>query len=172
MHSSLDQSLDRFAAMVKDCGVPIRSEDNATRLRVFEERLPKRLPPSFASFLSRYSFPSFDVLGISLFGWESDESEFIVETSTPRNSLSELLIPAGYVQIGRPATGNFDAICFDLNDRRQNRECSLVRVDHEDILIHFKVRVTSELWPSFVHLVESALSSDDPHIHYDQPIDE
>jgi hypothetical protein len=171
MSANTDQLIDYFAAMVKGRGVPIRAEDNASRLRAFEEKLPKRIPQSFESFLSRYSFPTFDVLGIALFAWDSDSSPYILEASAPKNSLSELLIPAGYVQIGRPATGDFDAICFDLNHHAQNREYGVVQVDHEDILSNLKLRVTGELWPSFVKLVESALSRDDPEVCYEQPIE-
>ncbi len=156
--------------MVKYRGVPIRAEDNTTRLLMLEEKLPKRMPQSFASFLSRYSFPTFDVLGITLFEWESDANKYIVEASAPKNSLSELLIPAGYVQIGRPDTGDFDAICFDFNRQPQNREYRVVQVDHEDILCNWKLRVTRELWPSFIKLVETALSSDDPRVYYEEPI--
>jgi hypothetical protein len=169
MSASTDQLIDRFAAMVKRHGVPIRAEDNASRLRAFGEKLPKRLPPSFESLLSRYSFPAFDLLGIWLFGWDSDLSAYVVEASRPENSLSEFLIPAGYVQIGRPEGVNYDAICFDFHRYRQNREYRVVQVDHEDILINLRVRVTGELWPSFVKLVESALSSDHPRIRYEEP---
>jgi hypothetical protein len=169
--SDTNQLIDSFAAMVKGRGVPIRPEDNASRLRMFEEKLPKRMPQSFESFLSKYSFPAFDIFGITLFEWDSDSNKYIVETSAPKNSLSELLIPAGYVQIGRPDTGDFDAICFDLNREAQNREYRIVQVDHEDILCNWKVRVTVELWPSFIKLVESALSSDDPQVYYEEPIE-
>jgi hypothetical protein len=141
--SNTDRLIDSFAAMVKSCGVPIRPEDNASRLRMFEEKLPKRMPQSFESFLSRYSFPAFDVLGITLFEWDSNSNKYIVEVSAPKNSLSELLIPAGYVQIGRPDTGDFDAICFDLNREAQNREYRIVGVDHEDILCNWKDHPTA-----------------------------
>ena len=157
--------------MVKGRGVPIRAEDNASRLRALQERLPKRIPQSFESLLSRYSFPTFDVFGISLFGWDSDSTAILGEASAPKNSLSEVLIPAGYVQIGRPATGHFDAICFDLNHHAQNREYRVVQADHEEILCNRRVRVTEELWPSFAKLVESALSSDDPLVHYEMPVE-
>jgi hypothetical protein len=163
--------MDSFAAMLKYRGLPIRGEDNATRLLALEEQLPKRMPQSFESFLARYSFPEFDVLGVTLFEWESDSNKYIVEASAPKGSLSELLIPAGYVQIGRPQSGSFDAICFDLNQQAQNREYRVVQVDHEDILCNWKVRVTGELWPSFVKLAESALSSDDPQVHYKKGIE-
>lgn len=171
MPANTDNLIDSFAAMVKDRGVPIRAEDNASRLLAFEEKLPNRLPQSFESLLARYSFPAFDVLGITFFGWDSGASEYIVEASIPKDSLSELLIPAGYVQIGRPDTGNFDGICFDLNHPAQDREYRIVRIDHEEILCNWRVRVTGDLWPSFVRLVECALSSDDPHVYYEEPID-
>ena len=45
-----------------------------------------------------------------------------------------------------------------------------VQVDHEDILCNRKVRVTGESWPSFIKPVESALSSDDPKVYYEEPI--
>jgi hypothetical protein len=171
MSTATDKLIDSFAAMIKDHDVPIRAEDNKSRFEPFEQKLPKRMPQSFESFLSRYSFPAFDVLGITLFGWDSDSNKYIVEASAPKNSLSELLIPAGYVQIGRPDTGDFDAICFDLSCQAQNREYRIVQVDHEDILCNWKVRVTGELWPSFIKLVESALSSDDPQVYYEEPIE-
>jgi hypothetical protein len=167
MPNATDKLIDSFAAMVKNHGVPILEEDNASRFHSFEEKLSKRLPQSFGSLLSRYSFPNFDVLGISFFGWESDSNQYIEEALAPKGSLSELLIPAGYVQIGRPDTGDFDAICFDLNQQAQNREYRIVQVDHEDILCDWKVCVSADLWPSFIKFVDSALASVNPQVYYE-----
>lgn len=161
--------IDSFASKLRFLGVPVREEDNKTRLELFEGKLPARLPQSFSSFLSRYSFPPFDVLGISMFGWESVSNSYSEEASAARGNLSELLIPARYVQIGRPDTGDFDAICFDLNHRRQNREYQIVQIDHEEILCNWRVRVSRELWPSFVKLVEGVLSSNESQVLYEAP---
>jgi SUKH superfamily protein len=155
---------------VKTLGVPIHEQDNTSRLELFEKKLSKCLPQSFATFLAQYSFPTFDVLGISLFGWDSDANSYVQEASAARGSLSELMLPAGYVQIGRPDTGDFDAVCFDLNDQKQNREHRIVQIDHEDILCNWKVRVSGELWPSFIKLMECALASADPRVYYEDPI--
>lgn len=170
MPTATDKLIESFASKVRALGVPIREEDNKSRLGLLEEKLPKRRPQSFASFLSRYSFPAFDVRGISLFGWDSDSNAYTEESSAAKGSLSELLLPAGYVQIGRPNTGDFDAICFDLNERKQNREYRIVQVDHEDILCNWRVRVSGELWPSFIKLVDSVLSSAEPQVYYEDPI--
>jgi len=97
-----------------------------------------------------------------LFAWDSDSNPYIEEASAPKNSLSEFLIPAGFVQIGGTDLGGFDAICFDWSKPVQNREYSVVQVDHEDILCNSKVRVVSELWPSFIKLVQETLSTPAP----------
>ena len=171
MPDATEKLIESFASKVKADGVPIRAEDNRSRLATFEGRLPKRLPQSFAFFLSRYSFPAFDVLGITLFGWNSDLNDYTGEASAAKGSLSELMLPAGYVQIGRPDTGDFDAICFDSNGQSQTREYRIVQIDHEDILCNWRVRVSGELWPSFPTLIDSALSSDDPRISWEEPLE-
>jgi hypothetical protein len=163
--------MDSFAANMKCHGVPVRKDDNKSRLELFERKLAKRLPQSFESFLSRYSFPAFDVLGITLFPWDSDQNPYIEEASAAKDSLSEFLIPAGFVQIGRTDLGGFDAICFDWNNPPQNREYRIVQVDHEDILCNSKVRVVAAHWPSFIRLVEHALSTPAPRIYWEEPIE-
>ncbi len=167
--NATDKLIEAFASKLMSLGVPIREDDNKTRLDLLEAKLPRRLPQSFASLLSRYSFPSYDVAGISVFDWESNSSVYIEQASAPKGSLSELLIPAGYVQIGRPDTGSFDAVCFDLNQRRQNRECRIVNVDHEEILCNWRVRVSGELWPSFIKLIEAVLSNADSQVFFEDP---
>jgi hypothetical protein len=170
MPNAADKLIDSLASKLVTLGVPIRKEDNAARLRDFEQQLPKRLPQSFAAFLATYSFPSFDIAGISLFDWDSDSNAYATEAAAKSGSLSELLIPAGYVQIGRPDTGDFDAICFDLNLRKQKREYRIVRIGHEDILCNSRVWVSAELWPSFIGMVEHVLSSFESSLYYEPPL--
>ena len=145
---------DAFASKFK---VAIRSEDNSQRLRELESKLTTRLPPSFESLLSRYSSASFDALGISFFGWGPALVELFEVASHRKGSLSEFLLPAGYFQIGRPDTGSSDAICFDLNTPKQNREHRIVLADHEEVLSNSRVKIRSELWPSFRNFLETAI---------------
>ena len=153
MANATDQLIDQFASKLSMLGVPIRPEDNASLLHVLEAKLPKRLPQSFTTLLSKYSFPPFDACGITFFGWGPDRTEFCGIAPPAKGSLSELLLPAGYIQFGRPDTGDFDAVCFELS-AKQNREYRIVRADHEEILCNFRVKICGELWPSFRKLVE------------------
>lgn len=166
-----DKLVEAFVAKLSSCGLPIQLADNTAQLAQFDESLPKRLPPSFASLLSRYSFPAFDVLGLSFFGWKPDSNAFVEQLSMPKGSLAELLLPNNYVQIARPDSGDFDAVCFDLNQKRQNREYPIVRIDHEEILCNWRVRVTAELWPSFIRLMEIAASASDLKLYWERSIE-
>ena len=151
--------VDAFTAKLQARGVPIKRDDNASRLQELEEQITKRLPHSFQSLLSRYSFPAFDASGISFFGWGPASTEMLGVASAIKGSLSELLLPAGYFQIGRPDTGSFDAICFDLNDGKQNREHGIVLADHEEILSNGRVKICSQVWPSFRQFLEAAVEA-------------
>jgi|SRR5579862_76573 len=154
MPNSTDRLVDSFASKLKSQGVHITRANNSALLEKLEARLPKRLPQSFESLLLRHCFPPFDAGGITFFGWESDSSELFHVLPPNEGTLSELLLPAGYIQIGRPDTGDFDAVCFDLNAAKQNRESRIVRADHEEILCNSRVRIVGELWPSFSNLAE------------------
>lgn len=61
---------------------------------------------------------------------------------------AECLIPAGLVPFARPAGGSYDPICFHLA-RRRGHDCSVVRVDHENILSRVRVGRLVEVAPSF-----------------------
>jgi hypothetical protein len=158
MSSATDQLIDQFASKLSASGVPIRPEDNASRLHALESNLPRRLPQSFTTLLSKYSFPPFDACGITFFGWEASSTEFSGIAPPAKGSLSELLLPAGYVQFGRPDTGDFDAVCFEIGPN-QNREYRIVQMDHEEILCNFRIKIRGELWPSFRKLVEYLIAS-------------
>ena len=159
MSNETEELVTAFASKLKALGVSIRPEENASRLRDLEAKLPKRLPPSFESLLSRYSFPSFDAAGISFFGWGPTSGELLEAASSPSGSLSEILLPAGYFQFGRPDTGSFDATCFDMKTHAQNREYRIVVADHEDILCNSRIKIRSEQWLSFAKLLEVSVNS-------------
>ena len=154
MPHSTDRLIDTFAAKLESQGVHIERASNIALLEKLEAGLPKRLPQSFGSLLLRYSFPSFDAGGITFFSWQSETSEIFHVLPPNEGTLSEVLLPSGYIQIGRPDTGDFDAVCFDLNPAKQNREYRIVRADHEEILCNSRVRIVEELWSSFSSLAE------------------
>ena len=162
-----DETIDAFVSRLNAASIPVRANDNATALTTLEARMPRRMARSFESFLRRYSFPAFDICGVTLFGWNSEwqSTEYFTATSTAKKHLSFLLLPAGLMQIGRPDTGNFDAVCLDLNSGDEQR---VIRVDHEEILCNWRVKVVDEVWPSFLTVVNRLLSGVECGLHYDE----
>lgn len=158
MSARTDKLVDLFVEKLRAAEVSVQRADNAARLGEIEAKLPKRFPASFGSLLARYSFDAFDLGGIYWFACNSDASAYFNAASAVEGSLSEVLLPAGYVQIGQPEGGSFDAVCFDMNERKQNLEFRIVQIDHEEILIHRRIKIRRALWESFYKLVEHQLS--------------
>jgi hypothetical protein len=48
---------------------------------------------------------------------------------------------------------DYDPVCFDFARRDKNQDCRIVKIGHEEILCHDRVKVIAELAPSFEQLV-------------------
>jgi hypothetical protein len=157
--SANDRTIDQFAAALMAFGKEVHRVDVAPWVVEVEAALPKGLPHSYQSFIQRYSFPSFDVRGVTLFGNTGlgGDDELLSNVLPGKGTLQEVILPAGYIQIGRPDTGNFDAICFDTNVKANNREYPVVRIDHEQVLCNWRVKVVEQVWASFFSMVAEVL---------------
>lgn len=152
---NLDLLVDAFADKVG--AKPTSGIDWVSEL---ETKLGRNLPPSFKSLLSRYEFEPFECGGVLFFGNSrrvDDAREEMRYVIFRDKVLSDCLLSNGYIQIGRPDTGDYDAICFDLNRLDSRQECPLVRVEHENILIEQKIVVTQVLASSFPAFMQKAL---------------
>ena len=72
--------------------------------------------------------------------------------------MAPTLLEAGYIQFGRGPDSDFDPVCFDLKSRKKyNRECKIVKLNHEEILCNNRIKVVSELAASFEQLVRNTI---------------
>ena len=67
--------------------------------------------------------------------------------------LTEETGPAGFIQFGQAPGGDYDPVCFDTKSRNGKNDCRIVRIDHEEILCNYRVKVMEEIAPSFEQLV-------------------
>jgi hypothetical protein len=65
--------------------------------------------------------------------------------------------PAGFIQFGRAPGGHFDPVCFDTKSRNGKKDCRIVRIDHEEVLCNYRVKVVEEIAPSFERLVTDTI---------------
>lgn len=48
---------------------------------------------------------------------------------------------------------DYDPVCFDIRSRTKSKDYRVVKIDHEEILCNNRVKVVSELAPSFERLM-------------------
>ena len=68
--------------------------------------------------------------------------------------MGPFLFKNGFLPFARPADSSYDPICFDYRDSSGKVEPSVVRIDHEEILCHDRIRVIATLSRSFDPLIE------------------
>jgi hypothetical protein len=63
--------------------------------------------------------------------------------------LWRFLLQSGYIRFGKGPDLDYDPICFDISSRKKNRDCRIVKIDHEQILCNDRLKIVIELAPGF-----------------------
>jgi hypothetical protein len=84
---------------------------------------------------------------------DGHDRDDLVVASIRDSILSGVTRRSGLIQVGRPDTGSYDPICFDLRSRSKAGEAELVQLDHEEILMNSKIRIVRKAAPSFLALL-------------------
>jgi hypothetical protein len=131
-----------------------------------EQRLGRRLHAAYRSLVTRYIFPSFEAGDVLFFANTPEGTEFYEFRA--RLLLDEYLYPtllrARFVQIGQPAEGSYDPVCF-APWADSEEDAPLVRLDHESILCDGVVEVVNEVAPSLRHLMTAVIERADAMPH-------
>jgi hypothetical protein len=137
---------------------PVQFQTVSTAIDLLYQSLPLRFPPLFEKLLLSYRWPEVDLgryrLAANLPG--SDLSGFFNEISRDQY-LWETLISAKYLPFGKGSNIDYDPVCFDTASRT-GRKRRIVKIDHEEILCNSKIKIVSELAPSFLDLVLQTLA--------------
>ena len=133
---------------------PRRTEPQIALAETIYPRLPAKFPSLFERLLLtfRWAEVSLDSYTLMANPPGPDLEGFFQGISKDRG-LWEALIPAGFLRFGKGPDMDYDPICFDINSRKKNREMRVVKIDHEEILCNYRVKVVAELAPSFEALV-------------------
>jgi hypothetical protein len=138
---------------------PRRSETDASSLEMLYAKLPARFPSLFERMLLTYRWAEVDLETYKLLpNPPGPDLEGFLREMSRDNGLWEALIPAGFMQFGRGADIDYDPVCFDISSRGKNRDMRVVKIDHEEILCNYKVKVVAELAPSFFELLQGTIA--------------
>ena len=147
---------DQIDAVISERGSPpaFVPLDTSAWVAPFEARLPYKLPPSFSSLIRRYRFPPFESGGVTLFGNVNgtDPDDLVVRIFRDA-ILASVTQRSGLIQVGQPSNLSYDPVCFDLRARTKTGDAPLVRLDHEEILINSRIKITQQICDSFLALL-------------------
>ncbi len=117
-------------------------------------KLPASFPTLFESLVLSYRWAEVDLQSYRLLANPPGEdlSGLLAEMSRDPG-LWEALLPAGYIQFGKGPDIDYDPVCFDIKSRSRSGDCRIVKIDHEEILCNYRVKVVAELAPSFEELL-------------------
>jgi len=145
-----DDIIDKFVAKLQSCGIEIKAIGSAPWVDQFASKLPKRLPLSFESLIKRYSFPVLELGNIVLYSNFGDSSYDDLSTAIFRDkAIYETTIKSGFIPFARPGNSSYDPVCFDVRTTPKMREYAIVRLDHEQILIHNQIKIINRISESF-----------------------
>ena len=127
-----------------------------------EKQLGRQLPIIYRSLMTRYIFPNFDAGQVLFFGNTPEGTQHYEYRARVFCDpyLYPTLLRSRFLQIGLPADGSYDPVCF-APCADSEEDTPLVRLDHEWILCNGLVEVVGEIAPSLRHLMLSVI--EDPH---------
>jgi hypothetical protein len=137
---------------------PSKTKTDPELLSPLYAKLPARFPPLYEQLVLSYRWAEVDLQSFRLLANPPgpDLSRLLAEIEKDKG-LTESLIPAGYVKFGKGPDMDYDPVCFDIKSRTKRKDYRIVKIDHEEILCHYKVKVVAELAPSFEQLVRQTI---------------
>lgn len=137
---------------------PKKMEVEQSCLEVLYAQLPAPFPPLFERLVLTYRWAEVDIGTYTLLANPpgADLSRLFDQISKDR-ALWRALRPAGYIQFAKGPDVDYDPVCFDIKRRKKNRDCPVVKIDHEEILCNNRIKVVAELAPSFEQLVRQTI---------------
>jgi hypothetical protein len=135
------------------------ASDNAWVIPL-ESRLPYPFPTMYRYLISQFKFAEFEI-GPIMFLANTGKDEVFNELSRvwANDPFPNELLRYGFLQFGRQAGGGYDPVCFAMKDRKRG-DAPVVQLDHEEVLIRKRIRIQSEIAPSFSAFVQRVVAGE------------
>jgi hypothetical protein len=153
-----DLLLERFVASLEKRSAPVKCNTDPRQIDALYAKLPARLPPLYERLVLSYRWEEVDTRFCALLANPAgpDLDGLFLEISRDP-ALWTQLSRSGYIQFGRGSGGDYDPVCFELKSRKKNKDCKVVRINHEEILCNNRIRIVAEVAESFEVLVLQAI---------------
>ncbi len=132
---------------------PLAQRTDASELDPLYAKLPARFPPLYEQLVLSYRWADVDLQSFTLLANPPGNGlSGLLQRIMSDKGLWETLIPNGYIPFAKGTDIDYDPVCFDIKSRK-NRDYRIVKIDHEEILCNYRIKVVSELALSFRALV-------------------
>jgi hypothetical protein len=160
--------VDEFSMLPAEQLISGREDEYGRKLwKPIRVETPKRfLDEIYAELPNQFRFPRlFEQLLLSYRWAEVDLGTYRLLANPPGDDLNgffqkmthpdlwDVLTSAGFIPFGKGPDLDYDPVCFDIKTRKQDGDCRIVKIDHEEILCNNRIKVVAELAPSFHQLV-------------------
>ena len=149
--------VERLVAMARCRGALI--DDVAGAAQAFTTRV--QYPRVFREFAERHAFVAFDPGGVRIYSNLRGEEDSLEDLLADK-ILTRALVNAGFLPFGRPATGSYDRICFDVRGTQHRDDAPVVLMDHEAILSNNRVPKPKRLADGLMDLVDRERQKAEP----------
>lgn len=95
-------------------------------------------PLLFGELVANHAFLAFDVGEVRMYSNIRGETDSLEELLDDK-ILTTALTAAGFLPFGRPVTGSYDRVCFDVRKRSRLDDAPIVVMNHEAILSFNKI---------------------------------
>src|SRR3954471_9772877 len=113
-----DAAVDAFVDRLVRRGAEVRPISSAPWIEEVESRFGFKFPALYRNLVTRYVFSAVELEKVELFSNLGDGSEDDLAVAPFRDAaVSQWLISHRLPQIGRPSSGSYDPVCFDLSSR-------------------------------------------------------
>ena len=133
---------------------PAKVDTEMELLEPIYSKLPARFPPLFERLVLSYRWAEIDLQSCRLLANPPGRDlSGLFDQMSKDAVLWNCLLRAGYVRFGMGTGGDYDPVCFDISSRKKNRDCRIVKIDHEQILCNDRVKVIAEIASGFEELI-------------------
>jgi hypothetical protein len=133
---------------------PIKVDTEPSLLDPVYSMVPGRFPPLFERLVLSYRWAEVDLGSYRLMANPPGTSlDALLHEMSKDPIIWNCLLEAGYIQFGKGPDIDYDPVCFDVSTRTKNDDCKIVKIDHEEILCHDRVKMVAELAPTFEQLM-------------------
>lgn len=137
---------------------PLPVETDREQLSPMYGKLPAKFPRLYEQLVLSYRWAEVDLGTFRLVPNPPgpDLSGLLREISRD-SGLWHSLLPAGFIRFGKGPDMDYDPVCFDIKKRTKNGDYTVVKIDHEEILCNYRVKVVAELAPSLEDLMQRTI---------------